>query len=66
MGGDFATAMHIYIGWPMFEILCMDEDFGNMIIRNDEKMKVRIVCLKLYDYTSKKILNLPHAYLWAS
>ena len=63
MDGDFATAMHIYIDRPMFETLCMDEDFGNMIIRNDEKMKVRIVCLKLYDYTSKKILNLPHAYL---
>ncbi|KAK1372716.1 hypothetical protein POM88_028909 [Heracleum sosnowskyi] len=44
----------------MFETLCTDENLGNVIVGNDEKMKVQevgTVCLKLQDGTIKKALN---------
>ena len=57
---DSAASMHICRDRAMFETLCTDEDLGNIIVGNDEKMKVHgvgTVCLKLHDGTIKKALN---------
>lgn len=57
---DSAASMHICRDRAMFETLCTDESLGNIVVGNDEKMKVQgvgTVCLKLHDGTIKKALN---------
>ena len=52
--------MHICRDRVMFEPLCTNEDLDNIIVGNDEKMKVQgvgTICLKLHDNTIKKALN---------
>ena len=59
----FAVSMHICRDQVMFEALCTDKDLGNIIMGNEEKMKVQgvgIVCLKLHDGTIKKALNMKY------
>ena len=57
---DSAASKHICRD-RAFEILYTDEDLGNIVMRNDEKMKVQgvgIICLKLHDGTIKKAFNM--------
>ena len=57
---DSVASMHICKDRAMFDTLCTDEDLGNIIVGNDEKMKVHgvgTICLKLHDNTIKKALN---------
>lgn len=58
---DSAASMHICRDRAMFETLCTDENLGNIIVGNDEKMKVQgvgTIRLKLHDGTIKKTLNM--------
>ena len=60
---ESAASMHICRDRVMFETLCTNEDLGNIIVGNDEKMKVQgvgTVCLKLHNGTIKKSLDVKY------
>ena len=38
---DYTASVHVCRGRAMYEALCIDEDLGNIVMGNDEKMRFK-------------------------